>query len=303
LKEPSVIAVNEVLSYLAKNIPGSTNEREYDDSIYGNGKELADINLSQIGLFKGVGVDHLAVDRVKRNKKINELYQNMWRFEPHLWHADDIASEEEKLAYHRWLTDLNTQIDKMSISCMEDYIHEIRDRKIEADEFCKWKKTNDKEKARIIAKQAKGHFIHEYIDIPIVGIEKKRSKGYLEVGFEKENTILFLLSQINCDFDFEKAKEIVKKVDFKCIPSYWINIAVALLQELRTIQSSNVFDQGYTTYFKGLDYFVTADKAFYEILTKDTHVIGTYMKENGIKTKILYFPMEKNLEGFIRKAI
>lgn len=284
LKDSKYLEVREVLSYLSAKHADDVISSSYDASIFGDGKSDADSNLSNFGRFKGVVLINGVVWRIQRTKIINQYLQNLWKYEPHLWHTNDLATEKGVREYFASLDSLYTDIDHMSILDIEDAIKNIRKKPV-SKEWSEWEKTNDAKKASIITDLAKRHFMQEFLYPMIIR------------RLPQEHSSEMLVNELKCESDFLKAVGIIGKIDFYHIPSYWTSIAVALLQELRKIKDSNTFDQGYTAYFKSIDYFITADGPYYGLLMTDTNVLKDYFAKIGIKTRIIF--LDKNKDDIV----
>lgn len=292
LRHPNKIEVNELLLQIAQSCKEIKLERSnFDCSILGDGNSPADRDWAELLNSESLDINNETIQRLIKNKLINEYYQNQLKN----WEkAFDL--EEAKLSNEEAQKKINDYLE-IKIRAQNSSIEQLKEkikREKNKDSFFKkseWDKKENKEKEQIIKKYCKSQVFYEYI-IPF---------GYSEINrLQKAEEFLGALNIQNVVEAENLLDCIIKKVNYKNIPTLWISIFVTLLQETQDIKRSNIFDQEHASYIKELDYFITCDEDLYKILSDN--LLTRYLRSIGSKCSIIHLkPKDISVESLLSK--
>ena len=183
---------------------------------------------------------------------------------------DEAAAKINKIS-QMWI-----QPEKLSGNHLKNEIKKVNQRPLNLM-ITKWAKYSGVEKKKAIARYCKSQVVSEYL-LPIYDtqIDKSVKVDYFlqSLAINDDNDALGL---INC---------LCNEIDYKNIPSLWIPLMVAILQETHKILKSNVYDQMHAIYLKEIDYFITCDEKYAKIL--GSPLMRQYLEIIQRKGKVLY---------------
>lgn len=293
LRHPNEIEVNELLTAISHSCPdliskGST----FNCSIFGDGNSQSDKDWQGLLKYGASFISSDAIQKITKNKLINSYYQNLLKHNNFLFEEDcGVLSIDEAAAKINKISQLWIQPEKLSIEDLKNEIKKVKQKPLNPM-IAKWTEYGEIKKGEIIAKFCKSQVVSEYF-LPIYNKQVYRSAKV--DYFLQEFTIRDVndaLRLINCLCD---------KIDYKKIPSLWIPLTVAILQETQKIQESNVYDQMHAIYLKEVDYFVTCDKTYAEILCSP--LMREYLKTIQSKGNVAYITPKDVSEKNILSAI
>jgi len=292
LRHPNEIEVNELLFQIAQSCEEMRLERSnFNCSIFGDGNSLADRDWNELRSSEFPYVNSVIVQRLIKNKLINEYYQNQLKNSEKAFDLEEVKlSDEQAQEKINDYLEVRIRAQNSSIGQLKEKIKKEKNK----DSFVKkseWDKKKDREKEQIIQKYCISQVIHEYI-APF---------GYSKINrLRKAEQFLKPLNIQNAG-EAKKLLDCVKeKIEYKSIPTLWTSIFVTLLQETQGIKRSNVFDQQHASYVKELDYFFTCDKDFYKILSDS--LLKRYLRSIGSKCSIIHLkPKDISIESLLSK--